>query len=511
VSFCRKPCALTKAKVQTLLLFCSSLLCACKLLFARKCDLDLDLIVNMSLNAFLHPRNPYRRRPDFGQLAKQDARFKAVVKTDLRGKINIDFKDREAVRILTVCLLKEDFGLNVDIPRATLVPTLPLRLNYLLWLEDIMRTNKVASTSVVGLDVGVGAACVYPLLAVKYLSWKMLGTEVSEANLTAAKANVDRNGLGDRIQLAAAGQGHFDCLNGTKVAFTMCNPPFYGEEGEDVDSGHGEDDEETGKKRPERQPLHDTPAGAKHEMRTHGGEVEFVSRMIEESAANKDDVGVFTCMLGHKSSVKAIKHKLDEYREQGVAAVATTEFCQGRTMRWGVAWTYKPDITLPETSLFKKKKDEKKLHEPVISTLTFAKTLDDGKALLRQLTEWLEIIDVEVKPGKEDRALCSFTMKTRHQNWKGQRRKRREKQREEAKLEAGPESKRARTEPKEEEEEDMETGEEVLKVQLCARVTAVLLASKREAKLDVTLNYGEAGKQGIHGVLQYLTNKAKGM
>jgi len=46
----------------------------------------------MSLNAFVHPRNPYRQRPDFNALAKEFPAFKAVAKTDLSGKINLDFR-----------------------------------------------------------------------------------------------------------------------------------------------------------------------------------------------------------------------------------------------------------------------------------------------------------------------------------------------------------------------------------------------------------------------------------
>ena len=81
----------------------------------------------MSLNPYLHPRNPYCQRPDFGAMAKRDPAFRAVCRTDLKGKVNIDFLDRDAVRELTRALLKLDFGLEVDLPPSHLVPTLPLR------------------------------------------------------------------------------------------------------------------------------------------------------------------------------------------------------------------------------------------------------------------------------------------------------------------------------------------------------------------------------------------------
>ena len=52
----------------------------------------------MSLNAFLHPRNPYRARPDFKALATKYPEFRRAVTTTLEGKVKIDFTDREAVR-----------------------------------------------------------------------------------------------------------------------------------------------------------------------------------------------------------------------------------------------------------------------------------------------------------------------------------------------------------------------------------------------------------------------------
>jgi len=30
-----------------------------------------------------------------------------------------------------------------------------------------------------------------------------------------------------------------------------------------------------------------------------------------------------------------------------ITNIGTTEFCQGKTMRWGLAWTFDPNITFP--------------------------------------------------------------------------------------------------------------------------------------------------------------------
>ena len=49
-------------------------------------------------------------------------------------------------------------------------------------------------------------------------------------------------------------------------------------------------------------------------------------------------------MVGKKNSLSKIKKYL---RECGITNFSTTEFCQGRTMRWGMAWTYDSTITFP--------------------------------------------------------------------------------------------------------------------------------------------------------------------
>lgn len=72
---------------------------------------------------------------------------------DVTGKIRIDFKDAKSLRILTKCLLKSDFNLDVVIPEDRLVPTLPLRLNYILWIEDLLKSIEKVN-NVWGLDIG---------------------------------------------------------------------------------------------------------------------------------------------------------------------------------------------------------------------------------------------------------------------------------------------------------------------------------------------------------------------
>jgi len=107
----------------------------------------------------------------------------------------------------------------------------------------------------------------------------------------------------------------------------MCNPPFYESKAEMLTSASSK-----------QRPPFTACTGSENEMVTPGGEVAFVSRMIDESLMLQDRVQWYTSMLGKFSSVSALVQKL---REKGIDNYAVTEFVQGsKTRRWGIAWSF---------------------------------------------------------------------------------------------------------------------------------------------------------------------------
>ena len=73
-------------------------------------------------------------------------------------------------------------------------------------------------------------------------------------------------------------------------------------------------------------------------MVTPGGEIAFVSRMIDESKVLKDRCQWYTSMLGKYSSVEIIVENL---RGAGVENWAVKDLVQGnKTRRWAVAWSW---------------------------------------------------------------------------------------------------------------------------------------------------------------------------
>ena len=125
----------------------------------------------MSLNKFMHPRNKYKnKKPDFKELASKYPEFEEHTTSDSNGKVHLDFKDPKALRVLTKTLLEHDFQLKVDLPPDRLVPTIPLRLNYIHWIEDILGKTEAG---VKGIDVGKSYVCLSCFQICMGLSEKM--------------------------------------------------------------------------------------------------------------------------------------------------------------------------------------------------------------------------------------------------------------------------------------------------------------------------------------------------
>jgi 23S rRNA A1618 N6-methylase RlmF len=76
-----------------------------------------------------------------------------------------------------------------------------------------------------------------------------------------------------------------------------------------------EDDENVDDSREELNPV---PAGKEGELRTKGGEVGLIAKMVGESA-HLDRKIIFTCMIGHKASVKKVKTAMEEYEAPQVS------------------------------------------------------------------------------------------------------------------------------------------------------------------------------------------------
>ncbi|KAL8202537.1 UNVERIFIED_CONTAM: Methyltransferase-like protein 16 [Gekko kuhli] len=318
----------------------------------------------------MHARNRYKDKPpDFAYLASKYPEFQRHVQVGLSGRVSVNFKDPEAVRALTCTLLKEDFGLQIDIPLERLIPTVPLRLNYIHWVEDLMAMQAPAGKASVvwGIDIGTGASCIYPLLGATLNGWHFIATEVDDVCFSYAKKNVEQNDLSDLIKVVKVPQKTLllDALEQESEViydFCMCNPPFFANqlEAKGVNS-----------RNPRRPPPSSVNTGGITEIMAEGGELEFVKRIIHDSLQLKKRLRWYSCMLGKKCSLAPLK---EELRIHGVPKVTHTEFCQGRTMRWALAWSFYENVKVPSPP--SKKRKLEKPRKP-ITFLVLASTMKE--------------------------------------------------------------------------------------------------------------------------------------
>ncbi|KZT18013.1 hypothetical protein NEOLEDRAFT_1165857 [Neolentinus lepideus HHB14362 ss-1] len=258
----------------------------------------------------MHVRNPYRNPPDILLLADAYPALKAC-------------------RRLTEALLKRDFNITVQIPDDRLCPPVPNRLNYILWLQDIL--SETLGDQIRGIDIGTGASAIYPLLACRLDSrWRFVATEIDEKSYTCALSNIGQNNLQGHIELVRATPDGplfpFSLFPDATFDFTMCNPPFYTSKAEVEASADGK--------------LREPKAvctGAEVEMITPGGEAAFVKRMIDESLDSQERCRWYTSMLGKFSSLAGIVEYLNQ-RE--ISNYGITEFVQGQTRRWAIIWSF---------------------------------------------------------------------------------------------------------------------------------------------------------------------------
>uniref|UniRef100_A0ACD5Z8L6 Uncharacterized protein n=1 Tax=Avena sativa TaxID=4498 RepID=A0ACD5Z8L6_AVESA len=308
----------------------------------------------------MHPRNRYAAAaPDFAALAALYPSFAPFVSLSAGGgRASVDFTDFAATRELTRVLLLHDHGVNWWIPDGQLCPTVPNRSNYIHWIEDLLSSNLIprissSSETVRGFDIGTGANCIYPLLGASLLGWSFVGSDVTDVALEWAKKNVESNPhLAGLIEIRNANE--VPCSSKPETVaeeivrentsepvenvvrtippilvgvvrdsesfdFCMCNPPFF------------ESMEEAGLN------PKTSCAGTAEEMACPGGEQAFITRIIEDSVFVKNSFRWFTSMVGRKANIKLLVSKI---REVGATVVKTTEFVQGQTARWGLAWSF---------------------------------------------------------------------------------------------------------------------------------------------------------------------------
>ena len=340
-------------------------------------DGSVESMISRSLEILERAQNV-----NFEELARQYPNFKVAweaTKSAQRERKHASFSScvtQDFSIQLSRAMLQALFRLKLPyLDVDHLCPPVPNRFFYLHWIhtkllqvswvrmpqENIGRSR--------GLDIGSGAYCIYSMMAARFFRSSMITSEIDSKAIGLARANVEANHLSSMITILhvppsfSQQQNQQPQANNLSIGgplqrsiegwilrrqqnqnmndgqsdsnlvldFVMTNPPFYDPSSMEISTARVGD----GRARTNM---------TVDEGNYPGGEIAFVTEMIEDSLRMKSNgnprsftAGWYSSMLGKKTSLiklqKLLVHLL------GPAHVETTEFGPGYYTRWFLAWT----------------------------------------------------------------------------------------------------------------------------------------------------------------------------
>ncbi|WP_288435543.1 23S rRNA (adenine(1618)-N(6))-methyltransferase RlmF [uncultured Chryseobacterium sp.] len=293
----------------------------------------------------LHTRNLHRNPYDFDQLISCVPELKHYVFVNAYQTVTINFSIPKAVKLLNKALLLHFYTIKGwDIPDTNLCPPIPGRADYIHYIADLLAEDFGEipdGNSVKGLDIGTGANLIYPLLGSRSYGWTMLGTDVNSDSLKNAKHILDQNeDLSSVIRLKNQPDADHIFTNiinpGDRFTFTMCNPPFHDSE-EAAMKGNIRKTKNLTKSKKARPILNFS--GQQSELWCEGGELAFITKMINESTLFSSQVLWFTCLVSKKDNLNKLTNLVKKVK---AADVKTIDMAQGQKTSRILAWTFIP-------------------------------------------------------------------------------------------------------------------------------------------------------------------------
>lgn len=295
-----------------------------------------------AVKASMHPANPHLAGYDMAALVQTYPALTPFLVTTPRGEHSVDFADPLAVKALNQALLAHHYQLPFwDLPEGYLCPPVPGRLDYLLYLADLLKNSHQGKTpksrQLKLLDVGCGANLIYSLLAARHFGWQVLASDIDQGALEHGARLLAQHQLAGKIELRQQTQAQdiFDHLlkAGEYIDVTLCNPPFH-RTAEEAAAG-------SARKRDNLGLASDAAAlnfaGRSHELWCDGGELAFIQRMMQQSVAVGHQVFWFSSLVSKKEHVAPLQAMLNKL---GATTQQVVEMAQGNKQSRFIAWSF---------------------------------------------------------------------------------------------------------------------------------------------------------------------------
>ncbi|MDZ7819636.1 MAG: 23S rRNA (adenine(1618)-N(6))-methyltransferase RlmF [Aliarcobacter sp.] len=292
----------------------------------------------------LHIRNFHNNRYDFKTLIQSENSLKEFVKPNKYGDISIDFADSNAVIALNKALLSHFYGVkNWTIPKGYLCPPIPGRADYIHYLADLLAScngGKIPKgNKIKGLDIGVGANCIYPIIGVSVYGWQFLGSDIETISIQSVENIINSNEILNNNIKTKLQENPKNIFKGIissedKYDFTLCNPPFHKSLDEAL-AGNKRKVQNLTKQTSTKSALNF--GGKNNELWCEGGEITFIKNMIKESLEFSKNCLWFTTLVSKKENLPFIYKSLKDVK---VVEIKTIEMAQGQKISRIVAWTF---------------------------------------------------------------------------------------------------------------------------------------------------------------------------
>jgi 23S rRNA (adenine1618-N6)-methyltransferase len=292
----------------------------------------------------LHSRNLDNSGYHFDQLIQSCPELNDFVFTNEYHTQTIDFANPEAIKTLNKALLTKHFGIeNWDIPKNYLCPPIPGRADYIHYIADLLALSNNGiiprGETVQGLDIGIGANCIYPIIGNSTYDWSFVGTDIDESAIQNCKKIIQNNPqLMDVISLQLQTEARFIFKNiitpEDRFAFTICNPPFHKSE-EEANKGTLRKISNLNQQKTTKAVLNF--GGQNGELWCEGGELKFITQMIYESSKHPLNCLWFTTLVSKKENLSTIYKTL---RKVNAVEIKTVNMAQGQKTSRFVAWTF---------------------------------------------------------------------------------------------------------------------------------------------------------------------------
>ena len=296
----------------------------------------------------LHPRNLDRFGYNFEQLINDSPELQQFVAVNEPDIQTIDFSNPDAVKALNKALLIHHYDIqDWDIPANYLCPPIPGRADYIHYIADLLATTNNGvipeGEMVQGLDIGVGANCIYPIIGNSAYGWSFVGTDIDENAIQNCKKIIASNPkLMDTISLQLQTESRFIFKNiitaEDKFAFTICNPPFHSSQDEATKSSLRKVNNLEAKDFTNKttKPVLNF-GGHNAELWCEGGELGFITQMAYESAKYPMQCLWFTTLVSKKDNLSSIYKTLNKV---SASDIKTIDMAQGQKTSRIVAWTF---------------------------------------------------------------------------------------------------------------------------------------------------------------------------